>query len=239
MDTNKTQSKEELLKAVADVLEEALAEYETLTKFDAVEAEDPSKAPVAAAPEAKEESPEAKEEVMDEEKKDEDEEEKKKKEDEKDEDEETLKSEYAALTEKMKARGLLKTEEAPKAEAAPAPKAELAKTEEAPKAEDKTEELRKSFDDRFSALAKAVESLTASVQQIASQPAAPRKGVAGYAPLRKSEGSEESLNKAEVLEKLLELKKSNHRGVDSTLIYRVETGKTSSADIERIKGLLA
>lgn len=267
----KNTSKEDLLKAVADVLDEALAEYEKLAKMEGLETvEDPSRPSKnlekdaswswggqatgmggdtatnpdvassmknvfkeeGASPDMAEtkegEEPEDKEEVEEDEKEDEKEGEKEEEEegDEEDEmDDETLKSQYAKMCAKMEARGLMKKSE------------EEVKKSEAPASEDKTETLRKSVDERFDALTKALAEISATVTKIASAPA--RKGVAGYQPLRKSEeGSEaQPLNKAEVIAKLLDLKKSG-KYVDTALINRIETGRSSEADAQSIKQLL-
>jgi len=142
-------------------------------------------------------------------------------------DDETLKSKYAKMCAKMEARGLMKKSEE---------KVEEVKKSEAPAAEDKTETLRKSVDERFDALTKAIAEISATVNKIASAPA--RKGVAGYQPLRKSEeGEAQPLNKAEIIGKLLDLKKSG-KYVDTALINRIETGRTSEADAQAVKQLL-
>lgn len=254
----KQTNKEELLKAVADVLDEALAEYEKLAKWEDTEmqmVEDPSKGgkklekdvlsyepnksdnPAAQSimnafahksEEPSEEAEEAEEDKEDqaspdvaEDKDEEDKEENKDKEDEMDDD--TLKSKYLEMCAKMEARGLMK-------------KSEEVKKSEAPAADDKTETLRKSVDERFDALTKAIADISATVNKIASAPT--RKGVAGYQPLRKSEdGAEQPLNKAEVISKLLDLKKSG-KYVDTALINRIETGRASEADAQSIKQLL-
>lgn len=273
-----TPSKEELLNKIEEVLSEALAEFDALQKSEV-------ETPAAPAELAKDESDKKDEEDEDEDKKD------KKDEDKKDDDKEIEKSEksesddelkalFKSVTEKMEARGLLKSEsykghsleEHPMADGAGlgihikgphvnehftmddtashddvregaktlidqtiADKNRMTKSE-AP-AEDKTEVLRKSFDDRFEVLTKAVSELSEVVQKIAAQPASARKGLAGYAPLKKSEGEEESLNKAEVLSKLLDLKKSG-KPVDTSLIFRVETGRVSQSDLNNIKRIL-
>jgi len=253
----KQTNKEELLKAVADVLDEALAEYEKLAKWDDMQmAEYPTRpgkkdlekdAPVldpagvasiknafgggdtskAESPDMAEEKDEDKE-APEAESEGEEDEDKEEGEDEEDKmDDETLKSRYAKMCAKMEARGLMKKSE---------DKAEVKKSE-APASEDKTEALKKSVDDRFDSLTKAIAEISATVSKIASAPA--RKGVAGYQPLRKNEeGSEaQPLNKAEVISKLLDLKKSG-KYVDTALINRIETGRTSEADAQSIKQLL-
>jgi hypothetical protein len=226
----KQTNKEELLKAVADVLDEALAEYEKLAKWEDMQmAEDPTRP--APEKEAGMEEGQAQSPDMAEEKDEEDKEEEKEVEEEGDEedkmDDETLKSKYAKMCAKMEKRGLMKKSEE---------KVEEVKKSEAPAAEDKTETLRKSVDDRFDSLTKAIAEISATVNKIASAPA--RKGVAGYQPLRKSEeGEAQPLNKAEIIGKLLDLKKSG-KYVDTALINRIETGRTSEADAQAVKQLL-
>jgi len=258
----KQTNKEELLKAVADVLDEALAEYEKLAKMEGMEpVEDPSRPgkklekdvgyepnqssdPAAqsimnafAHKKSEEPSEEAEADQEAEENEaspdiaeDGEEEEADDKEgDEEDEmDDETLKSQYSKMCAKMEARGLMKKSDA---------KLEEVKKSEAAAKDDKTESLRKSVDERFDALAKAIADISATVTKIASAPA--RKGVAGYQPLRKSEegGDAQPLNKAEVIAKLLDLKKSG-KYVDTALINRIETGRSSEADAQSIKQLL-
>lgn len=210
---------QELMKAVADVLDEALAEYEKLSKGMGIdEAEqlslDAQAKPVGEAGiggpgqkpmMAKEEAPA--EPVMED------------KEDEKDEDEdeEKLMQTYKSLVAKMEKRGLMHKMKA------------------------KEEKVHKSetADARFESLAKAIKDVSETVKKIATAPAAPRKGLAGYAPLRKSEeGSEgKSLRKSEIVNKLIELKKSGTAGIDTGLINRVETSRLNPSDIEAIKSL--
>jgi len=241
IEATQTQSKEELLKAVADVLEEALAEYEALSKADLYMGEPEEGAPIA---ESKDEESEESEEEKEKKKKKKDEDES-----EDEESEEALKSEFAAISAKMAARGLLnKSQEtksetiAAKVEAHKAETATIQKSEAAPvaPAEDKTESLKKAFDERFDSVSKAIAALSETVNKIAAQPASPRKGVAGYAPsLRKSEeGSEQPLKKSVVLEVLLKAKREGNRGVDSTLINRIETNRATPADLQFVKGLL-
>ena len=223
------EQREEALKKVAEVLDEAIAEYEMLEKMDLELAEDPTR-PFPAAKASEEEEEDEKE--LDEDEKDEDEDEKEKDEDEKDEDKEeemsddAMKSEYAAFTSKMEARGLLKKSEK-------APKASLKKSEEAPK----SESLKKSMDDRFDILTKTMEAIAEKVEKIAGTPA-PRKGVAGYQALKKSEDEAQPLNKAEVVSKLLDLKKSGNKSITSDLIMRIETNRVSDTDLKHIKGIL-
>lgn len=213
-------SNQELMKAVADVLDEALAEYEKLSKGMGIdEAEQlsldaqakPVGAPGIGGPGqkpmmAKEEAPA---EQMQE---DEDEKEKEGE----DEDEEKLMQTYKSVVAKMEKRGLMH------------------------KMKMKEEKVHKSetADARFESLAKAIKDVSETVKKIATAPAAPRKGLAGYAPLRKSEeGEGKSLRKSEVVNKLIELKKSGTAGIDTGLINRVETARLTPSDIEAIKSL--
>ncbi len=232
------EQREEALKKVAEVLEEAMAEYEILEKMDLELAEDPARPfPAAAAEQASDEEGEDKKD------KDEDEEDDDKDEDDDSEEEsdEALKSEFAAVQAKMEKRGLLKTEQpAPKAETKPeeVKKSEEAAPAPAAQAEDKTEALKKSVDERFDALTKTLAEISEKVTKIAAAPAA-RKGAAGYQPLKKSEeGAEEQpLNKAEVVTKLLDLKKSG-KSIPTDLFMRIETGRHTENDIKFIKGIL-
>lgn len=228
------EQREEALAKVAEVLDEALAEYEALEKMDLELAEDPTR-PVMSedAPEEdeeekeddKDEAEEAAPEASEEDDKDEDEEE----EESPEEDDEALKSEYAAVVAKMEARGLMKKSEEPKAE-------EVKKTEEAPK-EDASEALRKSVDERFEGLTKAIEAISATVAKIAAQPA-PKKGLSGVTPLKKNEEEQgQALNKAEVVNKLLDLKKSGKQ-IPTALFARIETNRTTDEDVKFIKGIL-
>jgi len=214
-------SKEEALRKVAEVLEEALAEYEALEKMDLQLAEDPSRPMIQDEAPAEEErddeesaeEPEAKED--DEEEKDEDEDK-----DEKEMSDEALKSEYASIIAKMEHRGLIRKEE------------KVAKSES-------ESELKKAMETEIGELKKTINSLAETVSKIAAQPAATRKGVSGLAPLRKSEeGEDKPLRKSEVVEKLLELKKSGDRRVNTALINRVETSRMTSDDLNFIKGIL-
>jgi hypothetical protein len=218
---------QEALKKVAEVLEEAMAEYEMLEKMDLELAEDPSR-PFPAAAASDEDAPEEDEED-DKDKDEEDEEDDKDEDSDEDKEEEmsddAMKSEFAALQSKMEKRGLIKKEDA--------------KTEEVKKSENtQGETLQKSIDDRFESLTKTISELSETVKKIASAPA-PRKGVAGYQPLKKNdEGSEEQpLNKAEVVNKLLDLKKSG-KTIPTDLFMRIETGRHTDTDLKFIKGIL-
>lgn len=206
---------QELLKSVADVLDEALAVYDELQKADSfanIENVDDMKGEakgivgegVGTKPAMAKEDPEHEEleapEHEEEEHEDED----------KDSDEK-LAAAYKSLVAKMEKRGLMHKSEA-------------------------DHDLRKSVDERFDALNKAVREVSETVKKIAAQPS--RKGVSGFAPLKKSEGEEQSsLKKSEVIEKLFELRKSGDKRVDSLLINRIETNRHSAADVQTLRAL--
>lgn len=213
---------QELMKAVADVLDEALAEYEKLSKaelgIDGAQAVDDMKVPAKAVGEpgiggpgqkpmmAKEEAP-AEPMMEPKEKEDEDEDEQ--------EDDEKLMQSYKSLVAKMEKRGLMHK-----------------------KKEEHKMHKSQAADARFETLSKAIKDVSEAVKKIAAAPAAPRKGLAGYAPLRKSEeGEGKSLRKSEVVNKLIELKKSGTAGIDTGLINRVETSRVTPSDLEAIKSL--
>lgn len=233
-DTKKP-TQEELLKAVADVLDEALVEYEKLSKgegIDAAQAIDDMKGAGKAVIGdgggqkplmAKDDAPPA-----DKDKKDKDE----------DEDDEKMMMTYKSLIAKMEKRGLMAKMDKDKmkksetvSEAAPAP---VAAAVAAPA--DHVESLRKNVDERFEGLTKALKEVAETVKKIASTPV--RRGVTGVTALRKNEGSEQpSLKKGEVLGKLMELRKSGDARVDSLFINRVETGRLMKGDPEKLKAL--
>jgi len=236
MKKNETINREEALKKVAEVLEEALAEYEALEKMDLELAEDPSKPMMSAQPEMSDEEDEEKKKDEDEESEEDSEEspesemeseeepseedEDKEKEDE--ESDEALKSEYAAIMKKMEARGLVKSEK----------NGNLNKSEN-------SEDLRKSIDDRFNSFASQINAIQETLAKIAGQPAA-RKGVSGYQPLKKTEESNAAaaLSKSQVVSKLLDLRKTDRR-IDTAMINRVETNRLTKSDIDFINDILA
>lgn len=220
---------EDLMKAIADVIDSALTEYDTLVKnegIDYAQAVDDKKGagPMIVgegtadgmAKEDEEMKPQA--------------DDKDKEKEEEEEDEEKLMATYKSVVAKMEKKGLMaKMDKKEKS---------MKKSEEAPS---ETESLRKSVDERFEVLNKGLLGIQEAVKKLAAQPAA-RKGVAGYQPLKKSEeGTEEAaapaLKKSEVVSKLLEAKREG-KAVDSTLINRVETGRLAKNDLERIKGLI-
>jgi hypothetical protein len=229
------EQKDEALKKVAEVLEEAMAEYEALEKMDLELAEDPARPFPPAAAASDEAAPEEEEEDKDKE----DDEDEEQNEDEKDEDkeeemsDEALKSEYATVMAKMEKRGLMAKSE----KATPAPTE--VKTQEMKKSETaQTEDLRKSMDSRFEDLTKALSDIAEKVNKIAATPAS-RKGAAGYTPLKKNDETteEQPLNKAEVVHKLLDLKKSG-KSIPTELFHRIETGRHTESDLKLIKGYL-
>lgn len=233
MDENKKPSEQDLLKAVSEVLDEALSTYEQLTKTDGIDGahaiddmKGQAKGVVGEGTGTKPMMAKAGEEDKDD-KKDKD----KDKDMEKSDDE--LVSTYKSLVAKMEERGLMeKGEKKDKMK-----KSETEEVKTAPVAVDMTESLRKSVDERFESLAKAIKDVAETVKKIASTPVA-RKGVAGYQPLKKSEGSSQpTLKKGEVLGKLLELRKDGDNRVDTGLINRIETGRLFKGDEERIRSL--
>lgn len=89
---------------------------------------------------------------------------------------------------------------------------------------DESEALIKSYvDEKMGSLEEKLSKMAAAIEALADAPVG-RKGVpAGVAPLHKSADEVEPLSKSEVAGKLFELKKSG-RDVDSSDIFRVETG---------------
>jgi hypothetical protein len=263
-------SKDELMKAVADVLDEAIETYERLEKMDGIdgaqEIPDPSrsgqtgttdsmgadggiqggaepappkgnadtkadgvKGPSEAVLKDEDTNPFASKDKDKDEDEDEDEDEKKKKEkkDKDDKDMETFKS----MAKSLEARGLIKGESIQKSEAATPVAAPYSKIEE----------LKKSFSDSVEALTKQMAAIADKVEKIAAAPAAPRRGLSGATPLRKSDeaqATKPAFTKLEALDKLVELRKSGDSRIDTGLINRVELGKLVSSDIERLTNIL-
>lgn len=243
--TEKKPSQEELLKAVADVLDECISIYET--EVGAGAPNDVKKAQmgiddlihmdsalnVKAKPQdqpgigdastagimAKEED-------------------KKDKDKDKDKDVEKTDAElldtYKSLVAKMETRGLLAKVE--KTDVRPAIKKseDPAHSFEAVKAEIEGE-LKKSIDERFESITKTLKDVAETVKKIASTPKE-RKGLAGYQPLKKNEGPA-PLKKSDVINKLLELKKSGDARVDSVFITRVEQGRLMKGDDDKLRAL--
>lgn len=228
-----TISKEEALKKVAEVLEEALAEYESLEKMDLSSVEDPSRPSMSAQADESspvdEESEEEKKKKLEAESSDENEEEENEEEEpnEDEESDEDLKSKFEKMEKRMVARGLSKSE----AKAPSLKKSEIV--------QEGNEELKKSIDDRFSMFASQMNNIQETLAKIAGQPAAPRKGVSGLSPLKKTEEvASSNLSKNQIVDKLLDLKKSNPR-VNTALINRVETNRLEKTDIDFINSILA
>ena len=91
-----------------------------------------------------------------------------------------------------------------------------------------SEELMKSYvDSKFSAFEAKFEKMTAALESMANAPVARRGVPAGVQPLAKSTEEIQPLNKSQVADKLMDLKKSGVR-VDSADIFKVETTKDSS-----------
>jgi hypothetical protein len=247
-----SQDKQELLKAVSKILDEALLTYEEIEKsesseikkFDHEEVQDPTKVQTESAPvdEPKKDEVETKEESEEEKKKreeaeaaaskDEPKEEDKKDEPKEDEDDEKLMETYKSLCSKMEKRGLIKSDA----------KVEEVKKSETTEVDTKSEleTLKKSVSEQVSDLKSQMEALTKAVEKFAKTPAAPRKGLSGATPLRKSGDGEDKpvLSKEGALNKLLSLKKSGDDRVDTGLINRVETGRLNKNDYERLNSIL-
>lgn len=97
---------------------------------------------------------------------------------------------------------------------------------------DESNDLMKSYvDEKFSTLSESLSKMQEAIEALADQPVE-RKGVpAGVTALQKSAEEVEPLNKAEVANKLFELKKSGET-VDSADIFMVETSQDPSAVYE-------
>lgn len=95
---------------------------------------------------------------------------------------------------------------------------------------EESESLMKSYvDERIASLEEILASMAASIEAIADAPVGRRGVPAGVAPLHKSAEEYEPMSKSEVASKLFELKKSGEE-VDSTDIFRVETGNQATAN---------
>lgn len=245
--TEKKASNDELLKAVSDVLDEALAIYEDAVGAPKLEkgAERPhvsgkmdegidaamqmqNALNVAAKPlsqpgigDGSTTGIMAKDEKEGKDKKDKDDMEKTN---------EELVTMYKSLVSKMEARGLIRKAEPA---AAPIQKSETAPAAPAPAFDDSN--LRKSIDERFDAVTTAIKSVAETVKKIAAVPQG-RKGLSGYQPLKKNEGPT-PLRKGEVIGKLLELRKNGDARVSTTFITRVEQGRLMKGDEDTLKAL--
>lgn len=260
------EQREEALNKISEVLEQALSEMELLEKMDFELANDPTRAAAAPAPEASEEKPEDKKYEDKEDEKDDEEAQDQEGEDEKEESDDDLMRSYSALVAKMESRGLLEKSEDDKDEDKDEDKKDKKEDKDEKKddkkkydkkdedkkdekkenpfaksetvVEDKTETLKKSFDERFESLSKAIEALSETVTKIAAQPA-PRKSVSGLQPLKKNEeGSDKpNLNKSEAIDKLLDLRKTDKR-ITTELINRFETGRLMPDEIQFVQRIL-
>lgn len=93
-----------------------------------------------------------------------------------------------------------------------------------------SETLMKSYvDEKMGSLEEKLSKMAAAIEALADAPVG-RKGIpAGVTALQKSAQEVEPMNKAEIADKLFELKKSGEE-VDSTDIFRVETGSVTAAN---------
>ena len=173
-------------------------------------------------------------------------EEEKEPEEDEDESDEDVEKIFKAYEEKMKKRGLSKTD--PK-QSQPLTKTQPA-AKPAAKAESKPEieTLRKTYDDKFEQLTKTIETLTAQVTKLADRPVG-RKGVTGVRPLAKNDGAdlpegagapaqETPLTKSQIVDKLIDLQKSGNPEVTPLFVTKVETGGLDRHDIEKVRRLL-
>lgn len=115
--------------------------------------------------------------------------------------------------------GMKKSEEEEKTED------ELAKSIEA------SETLMKSYiDEKMAPMEEKISSMFDMIKELADTPVE-RKGVpSGVQPLQKSEAEVESLSKSDVVEKLLELKKSDPSSVPTQDVTRAELGGPADLD---------
>jgi hypothetical protein len=112
--------------------------------------------------------------------------------------------------------------------------APLAKSEDLAKSEERLGTLMKSYiDDRVSPLEGKLESIVQTLKELAEAPVAPRgASYKNFAVLAKSEEAPEQLNKAQILDKLFELKKSDSKSVTTDDIISAEIG--TNHDLGRI-----
>lgn len=235
MATENKLSQEQLLKTVADVLDEALAIYESEVGNDIQKSATPSmkqdsgidaamdmqaalacKPKAVAAPGIGDASTQG---IM---AKEEEDEEKKKKKEEMDKADAELVTMFKSIQSKLEARGLIQKTEAP-----------IQKSETA---SDFASDLRKSMDERFASMGNALKDVAETVKKIASAPQA-RKGLTGLQPLKKTENAPAPLSKGEVVGKLLELKKNGDPRVNSLFITRVEQGRLMKGDDDKLRSL--
>lgn len=93
-----------------------------------------------------------------------------------------------------------------------------------------SESLMKSYvDQKMGSLEEKLSKMAAAIEALADAPVARNSVPAGVAPLHKSADEIEPMSKSEVANKLFELKKSG-QDVDSSDIFRVETGNQATAN---------
>lgn len=247
---NTSENREELVKSISTLLDETIAEVEQIMKGGDVKAKDESMQSDENGDMPKEAS--SIEDGMKSLKKededcDESEDKKKKVMDEDKKDEETKKSEDDIFKEKLvkalEDLGLVEIEEETKESVEKSEdKAEgekIAKSDES-----KEEELKKALESRDNEirdLKKALADLTGRVEKIAAIPFE-RKSISGLKPIRKSESDDaigdgakkESLNKNEVLDKLLDLQKSGDKRVTPILVAKFER----SGDLQLVEDII-
>ncbi len=95
---------------------------------------------------------------------------------------------------------------------------------------DENESLMKSYvDNKMSSIEEKLSKMAAAIEAIADAPVDRKSIPAGVSALHKSADEIEPMNKAEIANKLFELKKSGE-DVDSTDIFMVETGNQTTAN---------
>ena len=92
-----------------------------------------------------------------------------------------------------------------------------------------SQSLMKSYvDQKMNSLEEKLSKMTAAIESLANAPVSRKSVPAGISALHKSADEVEPLSKADLANKLFELKKSG-KEVDSSDIFRVETGNQSTA----------
>lgn len=110
-------------------------------------------------------------------------------------------------------------------------KAKMKEMKEMKKSISESESLIKSYvDKKMSSIEDKLSKMAAAIEAIADAPVQRRGVPSGVTPLHKSTEEMEPMNKAEVANKLFELKKSGV-AVDSTDIFSVETGNQATANL--------
>lgn len=136
-----------------------------------------------------------------------------------------------------------KDDEEKEEESEEAPEAPVEKTE--PKVSE-VEELRKTYDERFEGLMKAISDLTSKVEAL-SKSSKGRRGATNVAPLEKNEkdaaGAEPApqrgFTRRQVVESLVKAQAEGKHGVTSLLVAKVETGsQLSKSEFELVKSLV-